>query len=251
MFQAIKRNKAGRNFQDATDWRSLFGASEDSLTSCVFGHLFYLPAAMVWALLQDSAYQLQLPESIEAPVITSYDFWPHWPAALTRNANYVEPDVFVRTASFDLILEAKRYDYDQQDCAQWQDQLQAYLNEFGDETLPGEHKQPVLLLAMGGIQAGDELPTQICCSGTTATVYRCRWINLLNSIQTLRTQLNAGQEHLGHILTDIVHSFGLHGYTTRPLLNTLPLPLQSLQQGVGLSLFLRHSASVPTQVATS
>lgn len=245
MLQAIKSNKAGRNFQGVTDWRSLFGASEDSLTSCVFGHLFYLPAALWWALLQDAAYHLQLPDSSEAPVITSYEFWPHWQAALTRNAYYVEPDVFVRTASFDLIIEAKRYDYDQQDSAQWQDQLQAYLNEFGDE------KRPVLLLAIGGICSGDELPTEICCSGTTAVVYRCRWINLLSSIQELRTRLGAGQEHLGHILTDIVHSFGLHGYTTRPLLSTLPQALLPLQQGEGLSLFLRLTDSAPTPAAIS
>jgi hypothetical protein len=39
-----------------------------------------------------------------------------------------------------------------------------------------------------------------------------------------------------------VHGFGLHGYTTRPLLSTLPLPLRPLQHGVGLQLFLSSSS---------
>ena len=251
MLQAIINSKAGRNFQDAADWHSLFAASEDSLTSCVFGHLFYLPAPVLWALLEGAAHGLKLPVATEAPVVTSYEFWPHWHAALTRNTYYVEPDVFVRTATFDLIIEAKRYDYDQQDCAQWRDQLQAYLNEFGEEKLPGGEKRLVVLLAVGGIWANDEQPSEICCSSTKAMVYRCRWSSLLSSVQALRTQLEVGQEHIGHILADIVHSFGLHGYTTRPLLNTLPLPARPLQQGTGLRLFVSRTAAPLNPVAAS
>ena len=232
MIHAIRSNKAGRNFSDSTDWRGLFGASEDSLTSSVFGHLFYLPSTLLWALLRKATFSFVLTGEEQTPAIKSYEFWPRWNAENTRNVYNVEPDVFVRTEVFDLIIEAKRYDYNQQDKAQWHDQVQAYLNEYGEET------KPVLLLAIGGIYAGDEEPTTMCCSGRHTIVYKCRWLNLLSSIQELRQQLEPEQEHIGNILTDVVHSFALHGYTTRPLLSTLPLPLRPIQHGTGLKLFL-------------
>ncbi|RPD44133.1 hypothetical protein DNI29_22315 [Hymenobacter sediminis] len=238
MIHAIRNNKAGRNFRDQVDWRSLFGASEDSLTSSVFGHLFYLPPTLLWQLLKEAAHYFKLPEGEQTPVVTSYEFWPRWNALNTRNVYTVEPDVFVRTAAFDLIVEAKRYDYNQQDSQQWRDQLQAYVNEYAEEGegRPEETKKPVLLLAMGGIYLGDEQPTLIECSGRLAIVYKCRWLNLLTTIQLLRQQLEPGQEHLGNILTDIIHSFGVHGYVTRSLLSTLPAPYYLLSQQLGLTL---------------
>ena len=236
MIHAIRSNKAGRNFRDSTDWRSLFEASEDSLTSSVFGHLAYLPPALLWPLFQEAVHCFVMPGEDQFTALKSYEFWPRWNAYNTRNVRNVEPDVFIRTEAFDLIIEAKRYDYNQQDSAQWHDQLQAYLNDYGDEN------RPVLLLAIGGIYSGDEQPTTISCGGREAIVYKCRWLNLLNSIQDLRKKLETGQDHIGNILTDIVHGFGLHGYTTRPLLSTLPLPLRPLQYGVGLQLFLIASS---------
>lgn len=243
MIHAIRNNKAGRNFRDATDWHSLFGGSEDSLTSSVFGHLFYLPPVLLWPLLLSATPSLSGLGADQCPAIESFEFWPRWIADGTRNVSYVEPDIFLRTSSFDLLIEAKRFDYDQQDREQWQDQLRAYHNVYGQD------RKRVALLAVGGISRGAEQPVPIAIEvGENGVheynVYACRWLNLLASTQEKLVAMQAlgaatGQQHVTYVLNDIVDSFGLHGYATRALFDTLPQPLRPLHRGRGLQLFLR------------
>lgn len=249
MIHAIRNNKAGRNFRDATDWHSLFGCSEDSLTSSVFGHLFYLPPTLVWPLLLAAAPALSGLGADQCPAIESYEFWPRWSAKGTRNVSYVEPDIFIRTDSFDLLIEAKRFDYDQQDREQWRDQLRAYQNVHGQD-----YKR-VALLAVGGISRGAEQPAPIAIESEKNgvheyNIYTCRWINLLASIQEELVAMQAlgatvGQQHIAYVLGDIIHSFELHGYATRALLDTLPQPLLPLHKGRGLQLFLQAADGLP------
>ncbi|UYZ58061.1 hypothetical protein [Hymenobacter latericus] len=235
MLHAIRNNKAGRNFQDAVNWRALFGASEDSLTSSVFGHLFYLPANLLWEVLCKGAYNLELPCQ-SSPEIISYEFWPRWDATYTANTYSVEPDVFVRTSEFDLIIEAKRHDYGQQNPKQWRDQVQAYFNEYGCE-------KNVFLLAVGGIDHGDEQPTHLTFPGRTVLVYKCRWRTLLGALRTAQQQLPPDAPHLSHLLKDLIAGFGLHGYATNDWLATMPgSELTRLRQVNGLQTLLSKSS---------
>ena len=49
----------------------------------------------------------------------SEEFWPNWDPEGTDNINRVTPDLFMRFANFDLIVEAKRWDSFQQSSDQW------------------------------------------------------------------------------------------------------------------------------------
>ena len=63
----------------------------------------------------------------------------------TSNVNRVVPDLFIRFSEFDLIVEAKRWDSFQQNSNQWQNQITADANEYGNDQVP------VCLIALGGI----------------------------------------------------------------------------------------------------
>jgi hypothetical protein len=103
MLHAIDQNKAGRNFSDSeVRWRQLFYKSEDSLTSSIIGGLMYLPDDLFWQVLSNSIKDSVLPKG--SHTIIHCDFWPSWNAQGTNNTTRVEPDVFIRTESFDLIM---------------------------------------------------------------------------------------------------------------------------------------------------
>ena len=72
-------------------------------------------------------------------------FWDKWDATNTTNTNYVEPDVFMRFENIDIILEAKRYDNNQQNPDQMKNELIAYCNEFFSE------QKELIFIQVGGI----------------------------------------------------------------------------------------------------
>ncbi|MFI5140284.1 MAG: hypothetical protein ACHQIM_20865, partial [Sphingobacteriales bacterium] len=128
MLQAINSNKAGRNISSTeVHWREIFKSSEDSLTSTIFGLLFYLPSELCWKIIRESCYEFLIPFPSK---VTVKEYWPSWNSVNTNNTNYIEPDLFIRTPEFDLIIEAKRYDYGQQYRAQWEGEIRAYFNEY-------------------------------------------------------------------------------------------------------------------------
>jgi hypothetical protein len=90
---------------------------EDTLTSSVFDYLLLLPDSLFWEIIKKSCYQNNLPGNIS--FIESYEFWPHWDSENTTKTNYIEPDMFIRFDNFDLIIEAKRWDNNQQYITQW------------------------------------------------------------------------------------------------------------------------------------
>jgi hypothetical protein len=209
MLQAILFNKAGRNItSNEVHWRQLFTTSEDSLTSTILGTLFYLPVELVWHILNRSC---SAEDAVSGcPRITSVEFWPHWDSGHTGNANFVEPDVFIRTRDIDLIIEAKRHG--QQSPGQWRNQLQAYLNEYERDN------KKVLLIALDGIS--NELPETIDVDGKNFQVLKCRWIGILNEIKSVARELENGKGLLNYndsilnILNDLILGFGIHGYAT-------------------------------------
>jgi hypothetical protein len=94
---------------------------EDTLTSSVFDNLLLLPDNLFWNVIKKSCYQNKLPDSINS--VESYEFWPHWDPENTNKTNYVEPDMFIRFDNFDLIIEAKRWDNNQQYITQWKNEF--------------------------------------------------------------------------------------------------------------------------------
>ncbi len=57
MLHAILNNKAGKSIAGSeVHWRQLFTASEDSLTSTIFGYLFHLPIELFWQILNKACY---------------------------------------------------------------------------------------------------------------------------------------------------------------------------------------------------
>lgn len=207
MLHAILLNKAGRNISTKeVHWRDLFRASEDSLTSTIIGSLLYLPAKLFWQILNRSnygGYSFSLSTKIEM-----VQFWPHW-----RDTNncIIEPDVFIRTSEFDFIIEAKRFDDNQQYASQWQNELLAYHNEFGDEN------RKVIFLAIGGIN--NENIEEFNIHSMLATIIKCRWFRLLNEVKSVilnveKNRYESYDDSIMRILKDIVSGFGVHGYST-------------------------------------
>ena len=196
---------------------------EDSLSASVFSHLLHLPAEVFWALLRKACYSNDLPESAGEPLVV--EMWPKWNATETGNSKYVEPDVFIRFADFDLIIEAKRWDDGQQDPAQWKRELVAYANEYGEVPMP------VRMIALGGIHhEHDEvlrikrpilkdgvLQPDIICS-----VHMCRWRGILYQSKRMLKELEKLEYPTSQtaatrrVLEDLIDLFAWHSYSTRP-----------------------------------
>ncbi|WP_224995947.1 hypothetical protein [Cesiribacter sp. SM1] len=218
MIHAIASNKAGHSFKvSEINWRSLFAASEDSLTSSVFGKLFYLPSDLLLRILNEACYSNGLPAATSR--LEGYEFWPKWNAGGTKNSRHVEPDVFIRFAEFDIIVEAKRFDNNQQSNAQWEGEVRAYLNEFYTAD------KPVYLLAVGGITTETEEIIKV--KGRVIKVIKCRWSRLLRQVQHIQSQLEyskgilSANDAMINILADLVTVFRLHGYATGKWLEDL------------------------------
>jgi hypothetical protein len=211
MLQAILLNKAGRSItSNEVHWRQLFIASEDSLTSTIFGTLLYLPRELFWRILNNASYDCTLPNSENK--IVSIEYWPHWDPKNSTNSNFVEPDIFIRTTNYDLIVEAKRHDYDQQYKIQWENEFQGYLNHYSDDG------KDVFLLAVGGIS--NEKNETIQVNNKTITVIKCRWARILNEIKFLKNEIEKIRdnyhniESISSIIDDLIIGFRIHGYAT-------------------------------------
>ena len=104
MLQALLHKKLKDSFENPH-----FRPSEDSLTSSVVGLMQYLPDDIFWDLLRSSCGRSSnLPESVGA--IISVNFWDRWDATDTWNTTLVEPDVWIDTKDYYIIVEAKKYD---------------------------------------------------------------------------------------------------------------------------------------------
>src|SRR5690606_23258046 len=108
--------------------------SEDSLTSMVFDNLKYLPTEIFWRILKRALYYDKLPST--SGELNEMIFWEKWDVKdNTNNINklYVEPDIFIRFETFDIILEAKRYNEKQQSNIQLREQIEGYYYNYGLE----------------------------------------------------------------------------------------------------------------------
>lgn len=208
-------------------WRFIDNPREDSLTASVFTHLLHLPTELFWQILHSACSSNTLPRFSGEP--RSHEFWPKWGAAGTiKNTTYVEPDVFIRFADFDVIIEAKRWDVPMHDKSQWEKELIAYANEYGSE------KQAVRMIAIGGIhtESDDSLSHQWFDADNESDgargdshlfdcpVHMCRWSGLLLECQRMERELEklrypSSQSHAHRrILLDLINLFASHGFQT-------------------------------------
>lgn len=140
------------------------------------------------------------------------EFWPPWDPKGTDNSYRVIPDLFIRFAGFDLVIEAKRNDKWQQYRGQWVNEMTAYDNEHGDENVP------VRMIALGGIwDAKDDV---VSYNSKNCPVHMCTWTRVLDSCKQMRKELerlkyptSQTQAHV-RTLTNLVDLFAWHGFQT-------------------------------------
>lgn len=188
-------------------------STEDSLTATVLSQLLHLPIETFWAVLRDACIDPVLPVTCGEP--DEVAFWPNWSAENTDNSYRVEPDIFMRFAEFDLIIEAKRWDSGGQNSYQWKNEIQAYANDYGEE------EKPVYLLALGGLHGFEtescEVPEP---HGGHCPVVKSMWIRLLQAVIRQRDALqhlpfpdSTGKAHL-RILENVIDAFAHHNFYT-------------------------------------
>ncbi|MCD8438721.1 hypothetical protein [Tenacibaculum finnmarkense] len=183
---------------------------EDSLTSAVFDLLKYLPTDLFWHILRQGLHQDNLPSYCGE--VLEMEYWAKWNAQgkyKTRNKLYVEPDLFMRFKDFDLIIEAKRYNINQQNPEQLQDEIRAYLNEYEDDN------KTLYLLQVGGL-INNCKEHFIEVEHLKILQSKTDWSSLLKSINTIYKgflkQNIPNQKPTILLLEDIINSFSIHGF---------------------------------------
>lgn len=205
MLQALIHKKLKASFSDTN-----FSPSEDTLTSSVLGLLQYLPSNIFLSILKE-ACGMSSSFPIKAEDIIEVRFWEHWEASNTTNARLVEPDVFIATESYHIIVEAKKTDEGGQYLEQWNKELIAHQNTFPDD----DHR--LVLYALGG---NDSLTEKtIILNNTIIPIYRASWFNLLHAITNELSQKHS--YHINRLLSDIINAFRIHGFFDIEWIDTL------------------------------
>ncbi len=193
MLQASLHNKSGQ---------------EDNLTSSSLGVLQFLPDNLFWQILQGACGNMsQIPSNIGT--ISSFSFWPKFRAKGTYNLSSVEPDLWIETELYHILIEVKRIDdacgYAQ--CQeQWFNEIKALKNEIEDDG------KSILLIALGGNE--NQKDTEIEIDGGTFPVFTASWFNLLNTLITIRNNLIQKQEskNILRIIETCISGLSMHGY---------------------------------------
>jgi hypothetical protein len=137
--------------------------------------------------------------------LRTYEFWPKWDAQQTENANYVEPDVFLRFSNLDLIIEAKRCDEGGQYSAQWKRELAGYENKYGSSRVP------VILLSIGG--NGSNTANEIMMiNGHERTIVKCSWVGLYEVLVAEQEKLSGSNRRVVDSLKIACDQFGIRSY---------------------------------------
>lgn len=201
MIYAVANNKVNR---------SIYKGNEDALTSSIFERLMYLPKELLQHILQ-SAFCERIPE-LDLSKTTSIEYWPKWDSQGTKNKYYVVPDVFIRTAEQDLIIEAKRYDANQQIRGQWENEIKAYLNEYGEEN------RKLIFVALGGLNTIETEVVQV--NGKDFSINKCKWVGILKAVKEVNYAIASScplintSDAISNILNDIMLCFSLFGFST-------------------------------------
>ncbi|MES2826692.1 MAG: hypothetical protein V4687_00990 [Bacteroidota bacterium] len=219
MLHLIENSKGGRNLSglanDGVNWKEIFKKTEDSLTSSIFGPLFYLPVELLCDILFRSTY-----ESSAFPLtgrLLNYQFWPRWQ---NDSGSYKEPDLLIEFENFNIIIEAKRFDYSMQNSNQWEEEIKAYFSEFG-------FKKDVYMIAVGGIFKNDESTTLFQYLNITVKIVKCRWGRILKQLISIQKHLDKyrgfvnANDAILNIINDLILTFRMHGFQTGSLFETM------------------------------
>lgn len=205
MLNAVKNGKAGHSISGMeVPWRELFKGSEDSLTASVFERLFYLEDDLFWKIIVKSTNDIRLPKKVEQ--VEEVEFWPHWNPEGTLNSGFIEPDAFVRTNEFDLIVETKKKGASQNEI-QWENEIQAYKNTFP------EGKECYLLAVEGTLPMHSPKILSV-------PIIKTSWQSILDAVSQVYRELQVYKElqvrnrlhSQGRVLKDIINAFEVHGY---------------------------------------
>lgn len=191
------------------------------MTSSVIGLLQYLPDDLFWLVLRGSCGTSSetLPKSVGA--IINVHFWERLSAEGTHNSKIVEPDVWIETDKYDIIIEAKKTDSaadNAQSFYQWYNEIVA-LNNYYER--PEERE--LIFLAIGG---NDTLKDQdVSVNGYTQTIHAASWFDMLGYILHLRERL--GQEPAAYnstlrVLDDVVTALQYHNIVHTIWLDSFP-----------------------------
>ena len=259
MLKAWNANKLGHGLAKAgLDTRALrraLAASEDALTSSVFGRVSYLPAAVqlrVWdaaAPLGGPATSLgaRLPDAPPA-----WEFWPNYAPAKGDRGLRVEPDVVVRYGAHWLVVEAKHHGH--QYAGQWRRELRAIR---AAEEIPEGHLH---FIAVGGNapEWDAALAAEVVATPGLGDValYRLTWSALHVRLAELRQgggargpdaprDATGGPLDHGHhaMLADACEALAGAGHSHRPDVWTLP----AAHARIGPSPFSIRSLPCPTR----
>jgi hypothetical protein len=126
----------------------------------------------------------------------------------------------------------KRYDIKQQDPGQWRNQVIAYRNEFKEE------QKKLVYIALGGIRT---TKTEIILnSDNPVKIYKCKWQRILDEVKEvlykMESSFNLSNNNTAiyNILSDIILSFGMYGYSTSNWFETFIKPINISQSGINL-----------------
>lgn len=179
---------------------------EDSLTSLLFDLMKYLPDDIFWKILNNSLEGQKLPNIYGE--ILEISFWEKWDPEKTTNSNFVEPDVFIRTSEFDVLVEAKKSDKNRHNSNQIDNEIQAYINEFSKDS------KKLYFIQLGGVNEKiqkDNTKYEI-------EIIHCKtnWTRILEQIVYEINHLEQGNcfqiNSYKRILDDLIKGFELHGY---------------------------------------
>jgi hypothetical protein len=201
MIYAVKYNKVNR---------AIYKGNEDALTSAIFERFMYLPQELLQHIFTTALFDTI--DDLDLHKLESITFWPNWDPEYTTNKTRVEPDVFIRTATQDILIEAKRYDAKQQSKRQWKNEIQAYYNEYAEDN------KALVFVALGGLHT--KKTEDVIVKGIKHNIYKCTWGAILKEIQDIihNMELAAGYTYnniaISNILKDMVLCFELFGFSS-------------------------------------
>ncbi len=177
---------------------------EDTITSTIFGTLLHLPDQLLWKIIREACYANSvLPKDMGE--LEAYKFWPQWDSRGTKNAIYVEPDVFLRFSKAVLIIEAKRSDEGGQYSGEWERELIAYENEFVSTDVP------VFLISIGGNGSNTANETMMI-NGHRRTIVKCSWVNLYEVLVAEQEKLSGSNWRVADSLKISCGQLGIRSY---------------------------------------
>jgi len=178
--------------------------NEDNLTFNVFTRLLYLNESSFIEIVKN-AFGIKY----DLHNLNSVTFWPSWNALNTQNNKRVIPDLFLRCDDYDIIIEAKRYDLGQQFDGQWENQINAYKNEFKKDN------KKLIYIPLGGMSYSH-------FNSSEADMYQSYWFQLANACERSLGELLNNNNSTSKILVDVLRILAFYGHTSLKTLNTLP-----------------------------